>query len=552
MFRRGSKPAGGSRTDRRGRRRLWSAGRPVCLMTILAMLAAGIPVSADSQQTDMPEPVPGAEQSADAPQADMPEAAPDAGQNAELPADAPQADMPEAAPDAEQNAELPADTPQTEAPSSAETAVDAPRLICPEGEFLYLLYGFDGRTDVYDAEGRWHCSFHQSYPGPNLMYSPGKIRKTNYYEGTFLNFETGEEIGPFPSTDYVTTTAGDYLVKESITEQTTEICTADGTLIQSFPRTGITQYWIIDGLFYLLMQEGENIRVRTYDPAAGSWSELSGLCFKNADIYEFASIRRLGEYYLINGSNMHHVVTKNWDPLYTCTGPTLEDIQPLIDYQYEDVEIKDAYYFMETAEADGQETVRIRGRNLETVVYLPRNEWYGNDMTFSGPYLTGAPCEALDGRICAGLMNWGAQVRPYAREDGMLFYPDDGTLFSIQVPESETPEDACGSFLMTRGDENEFHVYNVRTGETVRFPEDFNVTYVHLGETGYVLHGTQKTDDEHFSILFNEEGQEIARTSGYMNIYPWINGMWYLRTGLSDGIIDENGSWLLRRWLLRD
>ena len=209
--------------------------------------------------------------------------------------------------------------------------------------------------------------------------------------------------------------------------------------------------------------------------------------------------------------------------------------------------------------------------SLQAVLTVPRDGWYSG-MECRGGFLTGVECEELGGRICAGIMEAGLGAVPYAREGTTCIFPSDillktvsvpegevkdsvpsdNRLITISIPEGEIPDSVNRSFLVTLDEDYECHLYDISTGSAVPLPEDLNYMYVDLGDSGYVVSGAKEPDFNMEYLLYDNEGNLIAHTEGWATLYPWFPGQWYYRNALSDGIIDESGHWLIRRWLQRD
>jgi len=427
--------------------------------------------------------------------------------------------------------------------------------LCPEGQFLEISNGFAGSIDVYDSEGNWCCQFQDFLDGEPVRLYPGELRKISYEDGIIINLEHGDQYGPFPVTRYQTDIAGDYLIVQDLQEQVIEVYDAEGAVLTSIPRTGDAVSWILDGSLYIIMKDGEAISARQYDPAEGSWSSVTGSCFASGEVGEFSRINRLGEYYLISGWGINRVVTKEWEQLYIGTGQPLEDRLSIMDYQYSLAEAGDVCYFLEESTYEGEDYVRVFDSALQEVLHMPAAEWY-NTMACRGEFLTGIPCDVLEGRVCDGLMGRSGYTIPYAREGDVCYFPVDGRVAAVAIPEGETPDDANQRYLLTYGQDYIHHLYDIASGTEV-LPEvilsgQLVNPYVYLGASGYSLCGYRETDNQFESYLYNADGELVAHGIGYPQITPWYPGQWYYRNKLSDGIIDENGHWLLRRWIQRD
>lgn len=423
--------------------------------------------------------------------------------------------------------------------------------LCPEGQYIEMSSGFGGLIDVYDERGNRHCQFRDYMGGTPIHLYPGKLRSINYEDGIFINLETGEQLGPFPCDLYKTNISGDYLLAEDIEAQIIEIYDSNGTFLTSLPQTGEIVSWIIDGFLYILMQDQDSIRVQRYDSDTGAWSFVSGSCFSDGNIQEFSNISRFGNWYLIYGDSVNRVVTHDWEQIYIGEGYSFYNYSELKDYQYPSTEIGDAWYFLEYFMSGGMKYIRIYDSSLQIVLTMPADDWY-SFIDCRGSYLTGIPCEELEGRICDGLMGRSENIIPYAMEGDMCIFPMKGGLSSVPVPSGETPEDINSRYLLTRDEEYRLHLYDISSGTEISFPDELNTLFIYLGTTGYAFYGFREADNEYESYLYDEDGQIIAHARDHSMICPWYSGSWYFRNGLSDGIIDESGKWLLRRWLQRD
>lgn len=427
--------------------------------------------------------------------------------------------------------------------------------LCPEGQFLEISYGYGGSVDVYDSEGNWCCQFQAYLDGDPIQLYPGKLRKISYEDGSIINMEHGEQFGPFPVDRYQTDIVGDYLIVQDLEEQIIEIYDAEESVLTSIPRTGEAVSWMIDESLYIIMEDQEAILAQRFDLASGTWSSVTGSCFDSGEVGEFSRIYRLGERYLISGWGINRVVTQDWEQLYMGFGQPLEDSLSFMDYQYTLAEIGDICYFLEESTIDGEDYVTIFDSNLQEVLHMPAMEWY-ETMSCRGEFLTGIPSDVLEGRVCDGLMGRGGHTIPYAREDGICYFPMEGRVAAVAIPEDETPDDANQRYLLTYGEDYKNHLYDIVSGTEVELEVvlsgQLDNPFIYLGSPGYSLCGFREEDNQFESYLYDEDGRLIAHGFGYPQITPWYPGQWYYRNELSDGIIDENGHWLLRRWLQRD
>lgn len=431
-------------------------------------------------------------------------------------------------------------------------------LLCPEGYYLELPEGYDGQIDIYDAHGKRMRGF-QAYkePGPPLQIYKGKLRCINSEKGQYLNFETGSIVGSFPREKYYVTTAGDYLIVKDIETLDLAVYDAEANQLAVFPDAGNSNFWIIENDLYTLLQNGSDIDVHRYDPDSGEISDVHGACFADADVLEFRKIFFLGDNYLINGDGWNRVVTKDWEEIYSGRGDIFMQWDSFCDNRYSDIQACTAEYFQEKTTADGTDVVNVLDWNLETVLSMTADEWTADRCEYTDGYLTGIPCPELDGRICAGFMGTGWRHFPYAREGEICYFNTDGQVRSIRIQEDQHPTDINSKFMVA-WDRSRAYLYDIHTGAPVELPDSAENMHFQLGENSIMLaasyrdENSETSDLSYFNVLYDNKLREIARTQGFGTMNQWIPGMWYFKNELSDGIIDESGKWLLRRWNVRD
>ena len=437
---------------------------------------------------------------------------------------------------------------------------DNAAFLCPEGCYLELSGGYGGQIDVYSAAGEWRCGF-QAYMeiGSPVYVYEGKLRGISSVQGTFLNLETGKNIGPFPSEQYHAEVQGDYLVVRSLEQPGIEIYDADGSVIAQFPDAESVYCWMLGDELYTLMQEGRDITVHRYDPSSGELSDINGACFQDADIMEFREIRYLGDNYLISGNGWNRVVTKDWEVLYRCEGNTFIPYSGILDNRYSSVRTETTEYFQEKTAADGVETVNVLDRNLDTVLSMTADDWWAKMPKYEGGYLTCAPCEELNGRICTGIMGTDWKHIPYNREGSTCYYSLDGELRSIELPEAFSPTGVNSRYMTVWDNRDQMaRLLDLQTGTDVVLPETPDGARFELGENSVMVRGSRVSTvggtpaESDYCVLYDNDFHEITRAEGYWSITQWAPGMWYYKNNLSDGIIDESGHWLLRRWNVRD
>ncbi len=456
------------------------------------------------------------------------------------------------------------------AASTAQAAIrkKTPRPLCPEGSFIMMPNSEYSGQDIYTADGKWTCSYPTSFEaGPPVTLFPGKLLCTDYDQGIFLNLQTGKQLGPFGGEEINGLVQGNYLVLEDMKRMVTTVYDADGETLISLPYTGEARMWDIDGTIYILMENGEGVDVWQYDAAAEDCIPVEGACFRQGSIWEFEEISRLGENYLLSGSGEVRVVSPSWDIVYRSAGYTFYNRPPLQDYAYDDISIQTVKYFVsyENAEAGQGSTVyHVLDENLQEVLSMPEEAWYEVGIDCRDGILIGIPCDALEGRICAGLMTNDWKTVPYAKEGNTYWFSTENGVVSVTLPEGQTPQDINKRFLLTMDADWNDCLYDLQTGKEIQLPAELYEMMYQLGETGVAAYGwtsdveAENPDDIDYddrvysSVLYDLDLKEIARPAFYRGAYPWYDGLWYCQNDLMRGFIDIEGRWVMRRWDIRD
>ena len=423
--------------------------------------------------------------------------------------------------------------------------------ICPEGQYLVFPFA-DGWIDIYRADGTWKCRVPDYIePGPPMMLFPGKLRNIDYENGIYLNMETGEKIGPFPPEQCEAYTRGNYLVVLRNASLTLEIYDEAGNTAVRLPHTGDFFFWEIDDALYILMQDQNDVSVHRYDAQTGECVPVYGDCFRNGDVYQFEEIYSFGDNYLISGSGVNRIVSPAWEELYRGNGYVLRYTPFYQDYEYCSTAIRRTDYFVERKGEEENVICSLIDQDMHPCLSKGEEQWWDYGVETRGGSTTHMPCELLQGKICEGFLQAPQDEVPYAREGNIYYFPVSGEVIGVPLPYGYEPEYVNSSYVVAIDENWDSHLFRLDNGEEVEPPVKMRDPSFYVGENGIVLSGNPEDGSGLTSILYDKDLHETARTkSGF--IYPWLNGTWYYENEIMDGIIDENGRWLLRRWNVRD
>lgn len=187
----------------------------------------------------------------------------------------------------------------------------------------------------------------------------------------------------------------------------------------------------------------------------------------------------------------------------------------------------------------------VYDRNLQEVAQTD-----GRRLESWGQTVIGLPCEVLEGRVCENVYPYCGEERvPGACEDGNWYVTVDGALIRFALPDGERLVSLNERYVQT-GLSNEgdgitqyrlYRLTDLTTGKA-------EVVMDNIPEQMYLCAGSclrsEGPYDDRKNILYNDELEPVLETSGFMR--PASGNTYYLKRGPWHGIVDGNGSWLIR------
>ena len=434
-------------------------------------------------------------------------------------------------------------------------------LICPPGQYVLLITDDgDGTIEVYNCHGENTCEYLE-FLGPHrtLQLYPEKILRVDGSAGSeFLNLETGELIGNFPTQEYDAAVCGDHVSVADRSSLDTCIYDENGTVVCTLENTVGVQGWEIDGTLYLIMPpdnagSGLGVRAATLNEETGALEPLAGECFQNGTIAQFAKIYYFGDNYLIEGDGTLRIVAKDWQTLFVTEGATFHYTYPMYERNYlrsEPSAITRAWGYVRRVKKGEDFDYIIYNTDCRVAQIITNEEVESRGHSiligeaFTKLYQGSVESRTLHGLPCAGTLAGTWEYIPYAVTGNMCWYETEEGAASQQIPEGESLVEISGTFMETRDAADGQHLYDRESGEELVIPEEAKEYGMHLGINcisggGYVL-GRNLEEVRHLS---QEEGV----------LQEWYDGTFFVRMNAIEGFISgSDGHWIAKRYRVKE
>ena len=437
--------------------------------------------------------------------------------------------------------------------------IQAQPLICPEGEYVLLFRpDSDHDIDVYNCRGEY-CSEYHDYRSPHGRIYPyqGKIIY-HFHDSSIVCLETGEVLRENIEHYYVHIGKAFYFVEEEETDRV-DVYDAYGNFVITVPDYCGNSWDLEDRM--VILSEGEtgtDAYVLSY--GNGQLAVIRKEWFSEVSFSEFTEPVRFGNYYVLNSPKQEKVIilSKELEYIGLCHG--MLKYEGLDDDYYVTIPddfLTDSYFIIKTEKRGNRNYYHFIGTDLAEhfVVYGDDwDEWMENKTCSAAPkecyknYVAGGKSPALMGLPVAGYTDAGWERYPYAVTDDRLYIYYHGSILSLDCSVIDAPT-AVNSEYVAQG----VSLYRLDSLEKVTFPEFDEIYAVWLKENSIVIHGNDQKygkiyalyDNELHKLLHVREDQGEGE-SGV--IASWYGESWYCRNRFMEGMIDEEGNWIMKRW----
>ena len=437
--------------------------------------------------------------------------------------------------------------------------------VCDEGQMIQL-YETDNNIEIdfYNSEGKKTCTVYD-FHGPRAVLEvfKGKIRKQEEIQGEYVNLETGEVIGVYPERRYDVKICHDHMFVHPGQKDVLNIYDAEGSLIADTPCEDQFQVWEHEQGAVIIKTELGEIRPYLLSFETSRFSPISGECFSGKNIEEYEKLWKLGEHYAITGRGHVRIISETWELLDEFSGWVINEGSSVNYALNETGEVEEGFLIVRTGKFDEKEDIHVLNTDMEELLCIGTDdedewfEWYRDllitpELRRHGKFVKTARYEELDGLACEWFLKCGTDHYPCGYDGDMYHIYFKGETIRLRLPDNAVPCGINAQYVSGYREYDSVLLYDYRDNKEIRFPETYEAIDIILNYDGFAVKTRETADDGttgNFVLLFDNEQREILRIpDGERTFQEWTGGNWYYRNELMDGIIDQNGNWLLRRW----